>query len=68
MIRVNDKFEGEKFFKRYFDILAQAVFYSLFFAYPKSRCKFNNELKHKLIEFFSEKFTGIKISNSSVIF
>lgn len=66
MIRVDDKFEGDKFFKRYFDILAQAIFYSLFYAFPKSRNKFNDELKHKLIEFYSEKFTGIKISNSFV--
>jgi len=68
LIRVEDKFEGDKFFKRYFDILAQAVFYSLFYAFPKSRHKFNDDLKHKLIEFFSEKFTGIKISNTMVIF
>jgi len=36
-IRVDDKYEKDNFFKKYFDILSQAVFYSLFYAYPKSR-------------------------------
>jgi hypothetical protein len=65
-IRIDDKYEKDDFFKKYFDILSQAVFYALFYAYPKSRQLFNDELKHKLIELFSEKFTGIKISSTQV--
>lgn len=48
----------------YFDIIAQAVFYSFFYAFPKSRSEFANDLKSDLINEFSHLFTGIQITNS----
>lgn len=48
--------------KIYFDIIAQAVFYSLFYAFPKSRIDFDYQFRYFLFELMSEFFTGIKIS------
>lgn len=45
-------------------MLAQSVFYSFFYAYPKSRSKFNNKLKDELLSMFSKLFTGVDISNT----
>eukprot|EP00357_Protocruzia_adherens_P017981 CAMPEP_0114995574 /NCGR_PEP_ID=MMETSP0216-20121206/13810_1 /TAXON_ID=223996 /ORGANISM="Protocruzia adherens, Strain Boccale" /LENGTH=418 /DNA_ID=CAMNT_0002359641 /DNA_START=8 /DNA_END=1264 /DNA_ORIENTATION=- len=53
------------FFEYYFDALAQSVFYSLFYAYPKSRTKFNDDFKKALVELFSETLTGIKVSGAT---
>jgi hypothetical protein len=44
--------------------LAQAVFYSFFYAFPKSRIKFNDDLKKLLLDEFSYQFTGVRISNT----
>ena len=63
-LTIEDPYEKDEFFKRYFDILSQSTFYSLFYAFPKSRYRFNDELIHKLLKKFSKKFTGVKISNT----
>eukprot|EP00357_Protocruzia_adherens_P036770 CAMPEP_0114997576 /NCGR_PEP_ID=MMETSP0216-20121206/14982_1 /TAXON_ID=223996 /ORGANISM="Protocruzia adherens, Strain Boccale" /LENGTH=405 /DNA_ID=CAMNT_0002361985 /DNA_START=218 /DNA_END=1435 /DNA_ORIENTATION=- len=63
-LRVDKDFK-HVFFNDYYDYLAQSVFYSLFYAYPKSRTSFNDEFKHLLLEFFSEMLTGIKVSGDS---
>ena len=57
--------EKDEFFKNYFDILAQAVFYAFFYGFPKSRLKFNDDLKKKLLYEFSYLFTGVRISNTN---
>ena len=49
-----------------YDLLAQAVFFSLFFAYPKSRAKFDIKLIFKLLKMFSELFNGPKITTASL--
>lgn len=55
-----------KFFEQFYDIIAQSVFYSLFFAYPKSRGQtLNNDMKRKLLNIFSKLFTGMKIQSAS---
>jgi hypothetical protein len=55
-----------KFFEQIYDIIAQSVFYSLFFAYPKSRGQTtNNEMKRTLLNIFSKLFTGMKIQSAS---
>jgi len=51
------------FFKNYFNILSQGVFYSFFYAFPKSRDYFGNDVKKKFLLEFSELFTGVTISN-----
>lgn len=62
-ISIEEGIEKNEFFKYYFDILSQTVFYSIFYAFPKSRHKFNDELKKDLIAEFSYLFTGITITN-----
>jgi hypothetical protein len=47
------------------DMLAQAVFYSLFYAFPKSRTKFTDHVKKKLLMKFSKMLTGVTLSNSA---
>jgi hypothetical protein len=55
-----------KFFEQFYDIIAQSVFYSLFFAYPKSRGQtLNGDMKRKLLNIFSKLFTGMKIHSAS---
>jgi hypothetical protein len=55
-----------KFFEQFYDIIAQSVFYALFYAYPKSRGQtLTNELKRKLLNIFSKRFTGMKIQSAS---
>lgn len=46
-------------------MLSQAVFYAFFYAFPKSRTHFDDELKNQLLKLFSRTFTGIEISNSN---
>lgn len=41
------------------------MFYSFFYAFPKSRTEFGNDLKGDLINEFSYLFTGIQITNSN---
>ena len=53
-----------KFFESIYDIIAQSVFYSLFYAFPKSRSLLNNEMKRKLLNIFSRLFTGMKIKSA----
>lgn len=62
-ISIDEGIEKNEFFKYYFDILAQTVFYSIFYAFPKSRHKFKDDLKKDLIAEFSNLFTGIQITN-----
>lgn len=44
------------------------MFYSFFYAFPKSRSKFDNKLKEELLTVFSKLFTGIEISNKKGYF
>mmetsp|Transcript_41831 Transcript_41831/g.30721 ORF Transcript_41831/g.30721 Transcript_41831/m.30721 type:complete len:80 (-) Transcript_41831:495-734(-) len=60
--RVNK--QKEKFFKNFYDTVAQAVYYSLFYAFPKSRSLLNEEMKRKLLNIFSKLFTGMKIQSA----
>jgi hypothetical protein len=53
-----------KFFESFYDIISQSVFYSLFYAFPKSRSLLNNEMKRKLLNIFSRLFTGMKIKSA----
>ena len=62
-LSIPDKKENDVFFKEYFNTLAQSVFYSFFYAFPKSRAKFDNRLKEQLLTTFSKVFTGVEISN-----
>jgi len=68
LISIEDKTANEEFFKKYFDILAQGVFYSFFYAFPKSRSEFGDQFKRELIEEFSYLFTGVHISNAPKYF
>lgn len=61
-IRESDK---DLFFQIYFDIVAQGVFYSFFYAFPKSRNHFNDAYKKYIFNQFTMFFTGLKISNKS---
>jgi hypothetical protein len=63
-LSITDKADNSLFFKTYFDVLSQGVFYSFFYAYPLSRSKFNDDLKKKLMDEFSYQFTGVQISNT----
>jgi len=63
-----DEKHKESFFQEYFNILSQGVFYSFFYAFPKSRDDFNNEVKKKFLLEFSQLFTGIKISNPATYY
>jgi|LauGreDrversion4_2_1035121.scaffolds.fasta_scaffold72504_3 hypothetical protein len=46
--------------------MAQSVYYSLFYAYPKSRGQTNNDdMKRKLLNIFSKLFTGMKILSAN---
>lgn len=49
LLSIENKTDNNAFFKKFFDTIAQAVFYSFFYAFPKSRSEFNNELKADLI-------------------
>lgn len=59
-----DKKQKERFFKVFYDIIAQSVFYSLFYAFPKSRSSLNDDMRRKLINIFSKMFTGMKIKSA----
>eukprot|EP00826_Nyctotherus_ovalis_P059220 TRINITY_DN8216_c0_g1_i6.p1 TRINITY_DN8216_c0_g1~~TRINITY_DN8216_c0_g1_i6.p1 ORF type:complete len:286 (-),score=89.20 TRINITY_DN8216_c0_g1_i6:161-1018(-) len=64
---IDYKSSKEQFiFTYFFDIMAQAVFFSLFFAYPKSRVKFDINLIFKLLQEFSELYNGPKIRHFSL--
>lgn len=53
------------FFQIYFDIISQGVFYSFFYAFPKSREVFNDSFKRFIFDTFTQLFTGINISPKS---
>jgi len=53
----------QSFFKNYFNILSQGVFYSFFYACPKSRDELNDSMKEIFLSQFSILFAGIEISN-----
>jgi len=53
----------ETFFRDYFNIVAQSVYYALFYACPKSRDSLTNEIKEDLLNDFSEIFGGVKLTN-----
>jgi len=53
----------QSFFKNYFNILSQGVFYSFFYACPKSRDDLNDNMKEIFLSQFSILFAGIEISN-----
>ena len=60
----NDKdffFSSKKKGRSFHDVLSQAVFYALYYAYPKSRSKFNDAVKRTLIEEFAYQFTGMRV-------
>jgi hypothetical protein len=61
-VRESDK---DLFFQIYFDIVAQGVFYSFFYAFPKSRNHFNDNYKKYIFGQFTMFFTGLKISHKS---
>ena len=48
-------------FTTFYDLIAQAVFFSLFFAYPKSRTKFDINIIFKLLKEFAGLFNGPRI-------
>mmetsp|Transcript_44902 Transcript_44902/g.43476 ORF Transcript_44902/g.43476 Transcript_44902/m.43476 type:complete len:145 (-) Transcript_44902:234-668(-) len=56
--------QKEKFFRNFYDTIAQSVYYSLFYAFPKSRSQLNDEMKRKLLNIFSKLFTGMKIKSA----
>lgn len=52
------------FFQTYYDCLAQAVFYSFFFAYPQSRSFIvSEEFMSNLFSMMSEEITGMPVCN-----
>jgi Protein of unknown function len=54
----------DKFFQTYYDCLAQAVFYSFFFAYPQSRSFIvSEEFMSSLFSMMSEQITGMPVCN-----
>lgn len=63
LLSIEDPLDNKQFFHKYFNIIAQAVFYSFYYSFPYSRSQFNDELKKDLIDQFSYLFTGIHISN-----
>jgi hypothetical protein len=55
----------EQFFKKFYDIIAQSVYYSLYYAYPKSRKTLDQLFMRELTNTFSELFTGTQIHSAS---
>ena len=56
----------DTFFKCYYDLVAQAVYYSYFFAYPKSRTRITSEeFLNEFYEIISMTITGIPVSTLS---
>lgn len=49
----------------YFDIVAQGVFYSFFYAFPRSRLEFDDNYKKYVFSVFSKLFTDMEISHHS---
>lgn len=55
----------DAFFNNFYNAIAQSIFCCLFFAYPKSRSKLNDEIKRELLDIFSMLFTGTQIKSAS---
>jgi len=53
-------------FTYFYDLISQAVFFSLFFAYPKSRTKFDINLIFKLLKEFARLFNGPRIRSPTL--
>lgn len=69
-----ERFSGDKYklffqvfsvYQIYFDIVAQGVFYSFFFAFPRSRLEFDDNYKKYVFGVFSHLFTDMEISHHS---
>ena len=57
--------ETQLLFQIYFDIVAQGVFYSFFYAFPKSRQEFGDSYKQYVFNVFAHLFTDMEISHHS---
>lgn len=55
----------EQFFKKFFDILSQAVYYSLYYAYPKSRKTLDENFMREVTNIFSELITGTQVHSAT---
>ena len=64
--QLTNKKKKEKFFKVYYDIVAQAVFFAFYFAYPKSRPKFTTITISRMLAYFSRLFNGIETKKSNI--
>ena len=49
-----------------YETIAISVYFSLFFAYPKSRAMLNEEMQKKLLSIFSVLFTGMEIKSTKL--
>ena len=55
----------KKFFTKFYNHLAQAVYFCLRTAFPKNRHEIeSNTMKRKLLNVFSELFTGVVIQTA----
>jgi len=63
---INYRSKQKFIFKVLSDLIAQAVFFSLFFAYPKSRSKFDIALIFDLLREFAGLFNGPRIRCDSL--
>lgn len=55
----------KKFFTKFYNHLAQAVYFCLRTAFPKNRNEIeSNKMKRKLLDVFSELFTGVVIQTA----
>jgi hypothetical protein len=55
--------DKQLFFKSYYDILAQSVYYSMFFAFPKSRSLIlSEEFKSDFFEIIENEVTGVPLA------
>ena len=52
-------------FTKFYDYIAQAVCYSLFYAFPKSRTLFKIEMIYRMMKVLSNLFNGITISQTN---
>ena len=55
----------DQFFKHFYDIISQAVFYTLYLAYPKSRQTLDKAFRRKLTDVFSQLYTGTVIHSAT---
>lgn len=55
----------DQFFRHFYDIISQAVFYTLYLAYPKSRQTLDEAFKRKLTDTFSQLYTGTIIHSAT---